>query len=69
MRLLLLPLVLISFNTVLATLVTAGTIEEGTAWAESLMLLGDTTVAGVQLTQMDFSGSGDGDKQGDGPHT
>ncbi len=43
--LLLLPLVLISFNTILATLVTAGTIAEGTAWAESLMLLGDTTVA------------------------
>ena len=43
--LLLLPLVLISFNTVLATLITAGTIEEGTAWAESLMLVGDTTVA------------------------
>jgi len=43
--LLLLPLVLISFNTVLATLITAGTIEEGTGWAEFLMLLGDTTVA------------------------
>ncbi|QIK68224.1 GntP family permease [Nocardioides sp. HDW12B] len=43
--LLLLPLVLISFNTVLATLVTAGTIEEGATWSESLMLLGDTTVA------------------------
>ncbi len=43
--LLLLPLVLISFNTVLATLVTAGTIEEGSTWSESLMLLGDTTVA------------------------
>lgn len=43
--LLLLPLVLISFNTVLATLVTAGTIEEGAVWSESLMLLGDTTVA------------------------
>ncbi len=43
--LLLLPLVLISFNTVLATLTTAGTIAEGTAWAEVLMLLGDTTVA------------------------
>lgn len=43
--LLLLPFVLISFNTVLATLTTAGTIEEGATWAESLMLLGDTTVA------------------------
>ena len=43
--LLLLPLVLISFNTVLATLITAGTIEEGAVWSESLMLLGDTTVA------------------------
>ena len=43
--LLLLPLVLISFNTVLATLITAGVIEEGATWAESLMLLGDTTVA------------------------
>ncbi|MDF2967028.1 MAG: gluconate transporter [Nocardioidaceae bacterium] len=43
--LLLLPLVLISFNTVLATLITAGVIEEGAGWAEFLMLLGDTTVA------------------------
>ena len=43
--LLLLPLVLISFNTVLATLITAGTIEEGTTWADALMLMGDTTVA------------------------
>ena len=43
--LLLLPLVLISFNTVLATLMTAGTVEEGAGWAEFLMLLGDTTVA------------------------
>jgi GntP family gluconate:H+ symporter len=43
--LLLLPLVLISFNTVIATLVSAGAVEEGATWAESLMLLGDTTVA------------------------
>jgi GntP family gluconate:H+ symporter len=43
--LLLLPLILISFNTVLATLMTAGVIEEGTTWAEYLMLLGNTTVA------------------------
>ncbi len=43
--LLLLPLVLISFNTVLDTLMTAGTIEEDAGWAEFLMLLGDTTVA------------------------
>ncbi len=42
---LLLPLVLISFNTVIDTLITAGVIEEGATWAESLMLLGDTTVA------------------------
>ena len=45
LSLLLLPLVLISFNTVLATLITAGTIEEGTTWADALMLMGDTTVA------------------------
>jgi GntP family gluconate:H+ symporter len=43
--LLLLPLVLISFDTVLDTLMTAGTIEEGAGWAEFLMLLGNTTVA------------------------
>lgn len=42
---LLLPFVLISFDTVLATLTTAGVIEEGATWAESLMLLGNTTVA------------------------
>src|SRR5688500_2528924 len=45
LALLLLPLVLISFNTVLDTLMTAGTIEEDAGWAEHLMLLGDTTVA------------------------
>jgi len=43
--LLLLPLVLISFNTVLTTLVSVGTIEEGETWSEFLLLLGDTTVA------------------------
>jgi GntP family gluconate:H+ symporter len=43
--LLLLPLVLISFDTVLDTLITAGVIEEDAGWAELLMLLGDTTVA------------------------
>ncbi|PSL00428.1 GntP family gluconate:H+ symporter [Haloactinopolyspora alba] len=42
---LLLPFVLISFDTVFATLTTAGVIEEGATWAESLMLLGNTTVA------------------------
>jgi gluconate:H+ symporter, GntP family len=43
--LLLLPLVLISFDTVLDTLMTAGVIEEDAGWAEFLMLLGNTTVA------------------------
>ena len=43
--LLLLPFVLISFNTVLATLIEAGVVTEGATWAEALMLLGDTTVA------------------------
>jgi GntP family gluconate:H+ symporter len=43
--LLLLPFVLISFDTVLATLTTAGVVEEGATWAEALMLLGNTTVA------------------------
>jgi GntP family gluconate:H+ symporter len=43
--LLLLPFVLISFNTVLATLTTAGVVEEGATWAEALMLLGETSVA------------------------
>ncbi|MEJ7774692.1 MAG: GntP family permease, partial [Nocardioidaceae bacterium] len=42
---LLLPLVLISFNTVLATLISAGTLEEGQGWVDFLMLLGETTVA------------------------
>ncbi len=43
--LLLLPLVLISFDTVLDTLVTAGTIEEGQTWVDLLGLLGQTPVA------------------------
>jgi gluconate:H+ symporter, GntP family len=43
--LLLLPLILISFNTVLTTLVDSGTLAEGQAWVEFLMLLGITPVA------------------------
>jgi len=43
--LLLIPLVLISFNTILATLVESGTLEEGQTWVEFLMLLGITPVA------------------------
>ncbi|MGV0607646.1 GntP family permease [Mycolicibacterium sp. XJ1904] len=42
---LLLPFVLISFNTVLDTLVTAGTLEENATWVRYLMLLGNTSVA------------------------
>ncbi|WP_006245239.1 GntP family permease [Mycolicibacterium tusciae] len=42
---LLLPFFLISFNTVLKTLTTAGVIEEDAAWAQYLMLLGNTSVA------------------------
>lgn len=42
---LLLPFVLISFNTVLKTLTTAGVIEEGATWAAYLMLIGNTSVA------------------------
>jgi GntP family gluconate:H+ symporter len=45
LALLLLPLVLISFDTVLSTLMEAGVVEEGAGWAEFLMLLGNTTVA------------------------
>ncbi|KAF4408131.1 MULTISPECIES: GntP family permease [Streptomyces] len=45
LTLLLVPLVLISFDTVLDTLVTAGTLEEGTGWAEFLGLIGNTPVA------------------------
>ena len=43
--LLLLPLVLISFNTVLTTLVAAGSLSEGQSWVELLQLLGNTPVA------------------------
>jgi GntP family gluconate:H+ symporter len=43
--LLLIPFVLISFDTVLSTLVSAGTLEEGQGWAELLGLLGFTPVA------------------------
>ena len=43
--LLLIPLVLISFNTVLATLVTSGALAEGQGWVDFLMLLGVTPVA------------------------
>ena len=43
--LLLIPLVLISFETVLSTLVEAGVLEDGQAWVNSLRLLGNTTVA------------------------
>ncbi|MEZ0339311.1 GntP family permease [Mycobacterium sp. pV006] len=42
---LLLPFVLISFNTVLNTLMTAGVVSEDATWAEYLMILGDTSVA------------------------
>jgi len=43
--LLLIPLVLISFDTVLDTLVTAGVLTEGTGWVDFLGLLGQTPVA------------------------
>jgi gluconate:H+ symporter, GntP family len=43
--LLLLPLVLIAFNTVLTTLVTAGVLDEGSTWIELLQLLGNTPIA------------------------
>lgn len=42
---LLLPFVLISFNTVLDTLMTAGVIEEGATWANYLKLIGTTSIA------------------------
>lgn len=42
---LLLPFVLISFNTVLDTLMSAGLLAEDAAWARYLMLLGNTSVA------------------------
>ncbi len=43
--LLAIPLVLISFNTVLTTLVASGGIAEGQTWVELLQLLGNTPVA------------------------
>jgi len=43
--LLLLPLILISCNTVVSTLVSAGTLSEGQLWVDGLILLGDTSVA------------------------
>jgi GntP family gluconate:H+ symporter len=42
---LLLPFVLISFNTVLDTLMSAGLLEEDVTWARYLMLLGNTSIA------------------------
>ncbi|GAA4717637.1 gluconate:H+ symporter, GntP family [Promicromonospora umidemergens] len=42
---LLLPLVLISLNTVVSTLVTAGTIADDAAWANALTLIGQTPIA------------------------
>ncbi|MCV7151079.1 GntP family permease [Mycolicibacterium pyrenivorans] len=42
---LLLPFVLISFNTVLDTLMSAGVVAEDATWARYLMLLGNTSVA------------------------
>ncbi|MGV0718285.1 GntP family permease [Mycolicibacterium sp. XJ662] len=45
LALLLLPMVLISFNTVFNTLITAGVVAEDATWARYLMLLGNTTVA------------------------
>ena len=43
--LLLVPLVLISFNTVLTTLVANGNLGEGQLWVETLQLLGNTPIA------------------------
>lgn len=45
LSILLVPLVLIGLNTVLTTLVTAGTIAEGNRLVETLVLLGNTPVA------------------------
>jgi GntP family gluconate:H+ symporter len=45
LSILLIPLVLISFNTVLATLVEAGTLDDDQAWVNGLMLIGVTPVA------------------------
>lgn len=42
---LLLPLVLISLNTVVSTLVTAGVVAEDAAWANALTLIGQTPIA------------------------
>ncbi|ORB31098.1 GntP family permease [Mycolicibacterium parafortuitum] len=42
---LMLPFVLISFNTVINTLMTAGVIEKGATWAEYLKMLGNTSIA------------------------
>ncbi len=43
--LLMLPFVLISFNTVLNTLMTAGVIADDATWAQVLKLLGNTSIA------------------------
>lgn len=43
--LLLLPMVLIAFNTVLSTLVTTGALAEGQGWVEFLQLIGNTPIA------------------------
>jgi len=43
--LLLIPFVLIAFDTVLATLVSAGVLADGQTWVAALQLLGNTTVA------------------------
>jgi GntP family gluconate:H+ symporter len=45
LSLLLLPLVLISLNTVLSTLQTAGSVPEDEDWVDALLLLGNTPVA------------------------
>jgi GntP family gluconate:H+ symporter len=45
LMLLLIPLVLIAFDTVLDTLVVAGTLEEGTGWVDFMGLIGQTPVA------------------------
>lgn len=45
LALLLLPLVLISFNTGLDTLVKAGALDEGQSWVDFLRLLGNTPIA------------------------
>jgi len=43
--LLLLPLVLITANTVVTTLISTGAIDEGAAWPSALVLIGQTSVA------------------------